>query len=333
MKKILGAAAVFCLLAGQIFAAKYEIKFASVAPAGSTWMNVMEELEETISDKTDGEVGFKFYAGSVSGDEKDVLRKMRIGQLHAGGFTSQGLGEIVPEIRILNVPLLLRTEAEVDYVMDKKAGYFEKKFEKKGYKVLGWPEVGFVYVLSTEKIESLDDLRKLKMWIWGEDILVNTLFSNLGVSPIPLSLVDVMQSLQTGLIEGVYGSPLAALASQWTTKTDNLLDMRISYVPGGILITKKQWNRIPEKHRAVIEKECGKAFDGLTELSRKENRQALEIMKEQGVVFTSIKSGDDIAVFEKASEKTALELIGEYYEKELLDEIKGYLEEFRGEKN
>ena len=161
-------------------------------------------------------------------------------------------------------------------------------------------------------------------------MLVNSLFSSLGVSPIPLSLIDVMQSLQTGLIEGVYGSPLAAVATQWTTKTNHILDMRISYVPGGILITKRQWNRIPESHRVIIERECKKAFDKLTKVSRKENAEALDVMKSRGIAFTSIDNDADIKVFEQASEKTALDMTGRYYDKKLLDEIRKHLEDFRG---
>ncbi|MCX7697863.1 MAG: TRAP transporter substrate-binding protein DctP, partial [Candidatus Goldbacteria bacterium] len=172
MKKIL-----FCILILIIpvilFSTPLEIKFATVAPEGSTWMNVMQELNDTIMEKTGGTVKFKFYPGGVSGDEIDVLRKMDINQIHAAGFTSQGLGEVVKEVRILNVPLLIKNDEEVDYILLKMAPYFEKQFEKKGYIVLGWPEVGFAYVFSKKKIDSIESFKKIKMWIWGEDVLVN----------------------------------------------------------------------------------------------------------------------------------------------------------------
>lgn len=134
------------LLPFAIFSAAIEIKFATVAPEGSTWMNVMQELNDTIVEKTNGAVKFKFYPGGVSGDENDVLRKMDINQLHAAGFTSQGLGEVVKEVRILNVPLLIKNDEEVDYVLSKMSPYFEKQFDKKGYVVLGWPEIGRAHV-------------------------------------------------------------------------------------------------------------------------------------------------------------------------------------------
>ena len=83
---------------------KVIVKFATLAPEGTIWMKEMRALAREVKDATGGEVRFKFYPGGVSGDEKDVIRKMRIGQLHGAGFTGVGLGEILPEVRGFDIP-------------------------------------------------------------------------------------------------------------------------------------------------------------------------------------------------------------------------------------
>ena len=120
---------LFCLT--LIINASTKIKFATVATEGSTWMKVMHQLAEAVEDSTEGEVKFKIYPGAVQGDEKDVLRKMRIGQLHSAGFTGVGLGEILPEVRIMDAPFLFNTYEEVDYVSSKLSDHFAQKFEEK----------------------------------------------------------------------------------------------------------------------------------------------------------------------------------------------------------
>ena len=322
MKKIMMVLTAL-LLSALISAApaKYEIKFASIAPDGSTWMNVMNELNDEIMEKTGGEVKFKFYPGGTMGDEKDVLRKMNIKQLQAGGFTSQGLGEVVPEVRLLNLPLIFQTYKDVDCVMTKMEPMFEQKFAQKGYIVLGWPEIGFVYVYTKNKVETLADLQKTKMWIWGYDILVGTMFKNLKIVPIPLSITDVLQSLQTGLIEGVYCSSLSAIAMQWNTKVKYMLDLKIANVPGGILINKSAWDKIPAKYQVIVKESCKKYFDKLTQMSRKENEDALNVLKKQGIVFTKIQKPEDQKFFEDVSVKTSNDLVGKYYTKPMLDEM------------
>ncbi len=127
------------------FAGKTYIKFATLAPEGSSWMKQMRLLSKEISKQTDGEVALKFYPGGVSGDEKDVIRKMRIGQLHAAGFTGVGLGEILPEVRILDLPFLFNNDAEVRNVYEKMNPYFSKRFEDKGYVLIGWVPVGWIH--------------------------------------------------------------------------------------------------------------------------------------------------------------------------------------------
>jgi TRAP-type C4-dicarboxylate transport system substrate-binding protein len=322
MKKMLAVTFMFILFSVPSFAAaKYEIKFATVAPDGSTWMNEMHKLGDEISEKTGGEVGIRFYPGGIMGDEGDVLRKMKVNQVQAAGFTSQGLGEIVPEVRLLNLPLLFKSYKDIDNVMQKMRPDFDAMFLKKGYVVLGWPEVGFVYVFTKNKIESILDLQKAKMWIWGDDVLVATLFRNLKVVPIPLSLTDVMQSLQTGMIDGVYCSPLSCIAMQWNTKVKYMLNLKIANVPGGVLINKKSWDAIPEKYRAVIMTACDKYFSVITKLSRKENEDALNVMKKQGIVFTDIKDPADLKLFDSVSIKTGNDLVGKFYDRALLDRM------------
>ncbi|PKL90570.1 MAG: ABC transporter substrate-binding protein [Candidatus Goldiibacteriota bacterium HGW-Goldbacteria-1] len=321
------------LLAAGVFAAekKTVIKFASVAPDGSTWMNIMEEFAEEVTEKTGGAVEFKFYPGGVSGDEKDVLRKMKINQINAAGFTSQGLGEVVKEVRLLNLPFMFNSYKQIDYVMEKMSPFFEAQYQKKGYTVLGWPEVGFAYVFSKDKVESLEDFRKVKMWIWGDDQLVNSLFKNIGIVPIPLALSDVNQSLQTGLIEGVYGSPLSAIAMQWNTSVKNMLNIKVANVPGGILINNKTWASLTDEQKKIIKEAGKKHFSKLTQASRKENEEAIAALKKTGTKISDIKGQEDIKVLDEVAIKTANDLVGKFYTKAQLDEMLGYIAQAKKE--
>ncbi|HNZ28910.1 MAG TPA: TRAP transporter substrate-binding protein DctP [Candidatus Goldiibacteriota bacterium] len=328
MKKITLVAMALFLAAG-VFAAekKNVIKFASVAPDGSTWMNIMEEFAEEVTEKTGGAVEFKFYPGGVSGDEKDVLRKMKINQINAAGFTSQGLGEVVKEVRLLNLPFIFNNYKQIDYVMEKMSPFFESEYQKKGYTVLGWPEVGFAYVFSKDKVESLADFRKVKMWIWGDDQLVNSLFKNIGIVPIPLALSDVNQSLQTGLIEGVYGSPLSAIAMQWNTSVKNMLNIKVANVPGGILINNKTWNSLTDGQKKIIKEAGKKHFSKLTQASRRENEEAIAALQKAGTKLSEMKSEADKKVLEEVALKTVNDLVGKFYTKAQLDEMLNYIKE------
>ena len=120
------------------------IKVALITPEGSAWTNVLNEMADEVEEKTAGEVRFKVYPGGVSGDELDVIRKMQAGLIHAAGFSGVGLGVILPEIRILEAPLLYHSYGEVDLIKEKLYDDFASKLEKKGFVLLGFAEAGFV---------------------------------------------------------------------------------------------------------------------------------------------------------------------------------------------
>ncbi len=308
-----------------------KIRFATVAPEGSTWMKVMREYANAVEDATNNEIEFKIYPGQVAGDEKDVLRKIRIGQLDSGGFTGVGLGEILPEVRIMDSPFLFRSYEEVDFVAEHFYNYFSEKFEEKGFILLGWAEVGFVYVFTNKPINTLEDMNGVKMWMWEGDPIAEATFRAFNISPIPLSITDVLTSLQTNLINGVYISPYACTVVQWHTKVKYMLDLPLADSNGAILISKKKFNRLSDTEKEVLKKLSRKYFDQLTQLSRKDNAESLQLLKETGITFTTIDDKNNIDSFYESGKKARRALIGKLYNEDFLFKVEDLLDKYRSD--
>jgi len=140
---LLGFIALSLMMLPAVSVAKtLQIKIATLAPEGSSWAKAFHAIDEEVRAKTDKQVGFKLYPGGVLGDEKDMLRKMHIGQIHAAALTSAGLSAIFSEIGCISNPFLFESHAEVDYVLEKMDAYFQKGLDEKGYILLGWSEGG-----------------------------------------------------------------------------------------------------------------------------------------------------------------------------------------------
>ena len=316
------------LVTSTVYSKKYTLKFATLAPEGSTWLKVMHQYNEEVKSLTNDEVRFKIYAGGIQGDEKDVLRKIRFGQLHSAGFTGVGLGEILPEARILDSPLLFRTHDEVDYITQMLYDDFSQKFEEAGYILIGWTEVGFVYVFGNKPIISLSDLKGTKMWMWEGDPIAEATFNSLGVSPIPLSITDVLTSLQTKLIEAVYTAPLACVSLQWHTRVKYMMDVPLADAAGVILISKKMFDKLPEQYQQIL-KEKGRGYmQKLVQLSREDNAQSIELMKQNGIQIVNVPK-ENLPEFINAGIQARQSLIGKLYKQELLERVESALSEFR----
>lgn len=310
------------------FSQKYTIKFATLAPEGSTWLKVMDEYNQDIQKLTNGQVKFKIYPGGIQGDEKDVLRKIRLGQLQSAGFTGVGLGEILPEARILDTPFLFRNYEEVDYISKLLYDDFSKRFEDAGYVLIGWTEVGFVYVFANTPIRSLQDLKGIKMWMWEGDPVAEATFNALGVSPIPLSITDVLTSLQTNLLDAVYTSPLACVSLQWYTRLKYMMDDPLADASGAVLISKRAFDKIPADYQKILRDKGREYMQKLVQLSRKDNAESITLMKQNGMQIITIPP-ENLKAFREAGEKARESLVGKLYSQELLNKVETALKEFR----
>lgn len=318
---------LFCL---PLFAQKkVTIKFATLAPDGSTWMNVMEEFSASLKEKSNGQINFKIYPGGVQGDEKDVIRKIRINQLQSGGFTGVGLGTILPEVRILDTPFLFKNKKEVDYIANKFFDRFAGGFEKKGYILLGWAEVGWVYIYSNTAIQKKEDMKGIKMWMWEGDPISRATFEAFDVNPIPLSITDVLTSLQTNMIDGVYTSPLGAVVLQWFTKVEYVLDVPLANSNGAVLVSAKAFNKLSPEQQKILKEEGKKYFGELTRLSREDNEKSIKTMLDYGMKKTTIDDPALLKEFEERGAKARQALVGNLYDQQLLSDVENALKEFR----
>jgi TRAP-type C4-dicarboxylate transport system substrate-binding protein len=311
-----------------VSAQQYTIKFATLAPDGSTWMKVMREYDGAVRKESGGRMGFKIYPGGVQGDEKGVLRKIRVGQLHSAGFTGVGMGEIAPKVRILDSPFLVRNEEEVDMIYREFGKEFEQAFEEGGYVLLGWAEVGFVHVFTSVPVHKTQDLKGIKMWTWEGDPIAETAFRALGINPIPLSFTDVMTSLQTGLIDAFYTTPYAAIALQWYARVKYMVDVPLADAAGSVLISKKYYDQLPKDLQEILLRNGRLYISKLTQLSRKDNSESVKELKKRGITILTVQE-EDLQEYIDVGSRARRMLVGKLYNEDFLNRVEKAVTELR----
>ncbi len=260
-------------------------KIATVAPDGTTWMEALKDGAKEIKSRTEGRVKFRFYPGGIMGNDKAILRKMRIGQLHGGAITGGGLAAIYPDSQVYNLPLAFNDYEEVDYIRTKMDQQLIDGLKEKGYVSFGISEGGFAYVMSNSSVAGPKDLKGHKVWSPEGDDISRTAFESVGVSPIPLPLTDVLTGLQTGLIDTIASSTMGAVALQWHTKVKYVTNTPLMYLYGTMILKRKDFERLKPADQAIVQEVMGKAFAKLDTLNREDNKKAAEALKQQGITF------------------------------------------------
>ena len=264
------------------------IKIATIAPDGTSWMQAMRQGAAEVKKRTDGRVKLRFYPGGVMGDDKSMLRKIRIGQLQGGALSGSGLALISPDANLYGLPYLFRSYAEVDYVRQRMDDYMLQGLLEAGFIGFGLIEGGFAYLLSNTPINTVDELRGRKVWIPEDDKISLAGLQALGVAPVPLPLTDVLTGLQTGLIDTVGNSPSGAIALQWHTKVKYLTDTPLFYIYGALVVQRQAFERLSRQDQAIVREVLNGVFIKLNTQNRLDNQSARRALEKQGIRIIAV---------------------------------------------
>ena len=262
-------------------------KIATISPEGSMWMEKMRQGAKEVAKETQNRVKFKFYPGGVMGNDKAVLRKIRIGQLQGGAVVGGSLSGFFPANQIYAQPMKFTTQEEVDYIRQHMDTFIIDGLNKAGFVTFGISGGGFAYIMSKKPIETVQDLRKRKVWIPDNDKLALDAVTSFGISPIPLPIADVRTSLQSGLIDTVATSPVGAIVLQWHTQIKYVTNIPLIYLHAVLAIDKKKFVKLSPQDQAIVTRVMTHAFKQIDLQNREDNSKAIAALKNQGIKFIS----------------------------------------------
>lgn len=275
-------------------------KIATIAPDGTSWMTQMRQGADEVAKLTSGRVKFRFYPGGIMGNDKSVLRKIKVGQLHGGALTGGGLADIYPDSQIYSLPFEFQNLQEVDYVRSKMDPQILDGLRQSGFVSFGISEGGFAYMLSKEPVYGVTELLGSKVWIPEGDDINRAAFSEFDITPISLPLPDVLTGLQTGLIDTVASSTVGAIALQWHSRIKYLNTTPILYLYGTLVVTREAFEKLSSSDQAIVNKVMSRIFADLNSQNRQDNLAAMDALKNQGIEVIN-SSAENIKVWRSGS--------------------------------
>ena len=293
---------IFAFTLSTLLGRKLTVKLATLAPEGTHVHSMLLEIGQEWKNLTKGKVRMKIYAGGIVGDERDMVRKMRIGQIHAAAMTSEGLSEIVPQFAGFFIPLVFQTYEDIDKVKDALLPDLKDKMDNQGFKLFNLDDFGWVYWFSKNTIKVPNDLKKQKFFTWAGDFRWAELWNEAGYNPIPLASTDILSSLQTGLINTIPTMPIYALSQQSFGIANRMLNLKWGVVMAGIIIDNKTWERIPKKFHSDMILVARKILERNQNKNREAGEKAIKVMVENGLKIYE-PSIEEIRIWEQEVNK------------------------------
>lgn len=321
--------ALLLVLAGSGPLWAQTLKIATIAPEGSSWMKDMRSGAKVIDENTGGRVKFKFYGGGVQGNDKQVRRKMRTGQLHGGAFTSGGMNGFQKDADLFALPLMFNTIEEARYIRDHMEGELRERLENAGYVNFGLAAAGFAYMMSNRPMSTLADLKGQKVWTPEGDPIGYAALRALGVAPVIMPVTDVMTGLQTDLLDSVTAPPVGAVVFQWHTKLKYITELPVAYVYAAMLIDKRAFSKISPEDQAVVREVMEGIYRKFDRNGVMDNRDAFEALLESGLQLTPTDASEVSQWREIVTESHRKLAADGIFDLQLLNRMQGLLDEYR----
>ena len=257
-----------------------------------------------------------------------MIRKISIGQLHAASITAIGLHEITPEPQAEDVPFLIDSYEEYDYVHAKLRPKLDEALIAKGYVPIHWAEVGFVYFFSTEPWRTPAEFSKGKIFTWNGDPAAEAAWKKAGFRPVVLSSTDLIPALTSRMVNIISQPPLYAFTTHIFEKADNMLNLHWGFLTGATVVKKDAWDRIaPDVQKKLLE--IGEEYGERTRTDvRKQNEDAIQQMKKRGL---TINQPADIGEWRQVAEQAHEVIRGKIVPAALYDEVVRLRDEYRAQ--
>ena len=304
------------------------IAIGTVAPEGSLWHEVLVKMKQGWSKASDGKVTLRIFPGGTQGDEGDMLRKTRIGQLQGVALSGAGLSQLDTSVSSLQIPMSLDSYQQLDYVRAKIEPKLERAIEAKDFIVLNWSDVGWVHFFSKKQIRTPDELKSLRLFTSAGDPDTEAMYKEFGFRPVPTAVTDLLTSLQSGRIEALDVPPLFAMADQSFGTAKFMIDLKWAPLIGATIISRSAWLKVPENLRPELMKIARKTGDEYRTRIRAMGDEAVTEMVKKGLTVTRLNAAE-IASWRAAAESAYPKMRGKLVPADLFDEVIKLSKEFR----
>ena len=328
MKRLVAIAAFALTLFAPLAVFAQTVKLGTLAPEGSVWYNVLRQMGEEWKRASGGRVELRIYPGGVAGDDADMVRKMRIGQLQAAAVTGHGLETIDADASVFQTPMLLRSDDELDYLRGQLSGELARALEAKGFKVLYWSEVGWVYLFSNKPVSRPSELKPLDIWVWSGDAAWADALKDSGYKPVALPATEITTALSSGLIDAFATTPVAALSYQWFGLAKNMMDMKWAPLTAAVVVSKKTWDQIPDELKPALQAAAVRAGDAAKAEIRRMEADAVTAMQGYGLKVNPVAPAV-AAEWRTEIERTYPKLLGKSVPRDIYERASALLDAYR----
>ncbi len=301
------------------------LRVAMLVPRSGQAVRLSKQWDKRVADATDGRLKIRIYWGGSAGDERAVLQKMRKGQLDAAAVTTTSLSTYVRQVMVVEAPGLFQNYRQLDAVLEALSPQFDKEAYENGFKVMGWGDIGKLRIFSKKPVRRLSDLRRMRPWLWPQSLMMKEFYGLIGATGVPLEIPEVYGGLLTGMVDAVFGSAVAAMATLWFTRTRYVSAQGGGFITGSFVIARKKFDSFPPGVGQALLGLSDKYQREVVKILRRGDDAAYKRILKRGVTAVPV----DMEEVRKVSKKLTERFVGRLYSRNMLNKVREICARYR----
>jgi TRAP-type C4-dicarboxylate transport system substrate-binding protein len=212
LAKALLAAAVLLIAPASFLAsavhAQSLLAWATDVPRHSVWGLHYDRFLQSLVQETDGNVNLEVYYRGQKARGADIIQRVANGDL-AGGETSVAhAATLMPELKLLALPMYFSSRAELDCIIDNAlAPIVAEQMARRGIQVLGWTEGGSLHFVGKKPFRTPEDVKGAKA-APTDTPDQGLLWRTLGATPTQSAATQPRAGFESGSFEVALSSPI-----------------------------------------------------------------------------------------------------------------------------
>jgi C4-dicarboxylate-binding protein DctP len=277
------------------------IKFSHVAAKGTPKNDAAELFKKLAEQRTGGKVRVDVYPNSTLYKDKEELEALQMGAVQMLAPTLSKFGSLgIRDFEVFDLPFLFENRAAVQRITNGPLGReMLSVLEPKGIKGLAYWDNGFKMMSANKPIRVPGDMRGLKIRIQGSKV-IDEQMRTLGAIPQVMSFSEMVQALQTGVVDGAENPPLNFYSQKVYEAQKHLAVTNHGYIGYAVITNKKFWDGLPADIRTTLEGALAEATKMNDNAIERESAAAMEAIQKTGRTAIYRPSAEELAQWRQA---------------------------------
>jgi tripartite ATP-independent transporter DctP family solute receptor len=262
------------------------LRIAGNFPTDHSSSLAMESFKTELPNLSGGALVADLFPGMQLGGAKENMDAVRAGTIFGTWIGVAYVSRLVPEVEAASLPFVFDNREQAMGAIDGPVGkVIEAKLEAKGFKTLGWMELGSRHVTnSVRPLQTVEDFQGLKIRMQPNETHLAT-FRAIGANPTPLDIKELYSALQQGVVDG-QENPYPIIRGNRFFEVQKYLSDTGHFFDFIILIANKQkFDALSADGQKAVMEASKQTVDKQRKMAEEAEAAAFAELKEKGMQF------------------------------------------------